>query len=495
MNYTLNIIDTPGFGDTRGIDRDQYTVDQIRHLFSEDLPKGVLYLDAVCFIVKAPDARLTVSQKYIFSSIMALFGKDIESNICTLITFADGAEPPVLASLREAKLPFGSTFEFNNSALFAANTNLVPTSLSPMFWDMGCQSFQKFFDKICKFETRSLAQTKAVLQERKQLKNVLACIYPQVKAGLSKLSELRDQLDAFHRNINDIENNKDFYYEVEETKQIRVELKPGEHVTNCLHCNITCHESCAYSDDDEKMNCLVMDNDGNCTVCIKKCNWTEHKNTRYIFKYTTERVRKTYIEMKQKYEEAKGVKLNHKSFIEGLTRDVDKLFFGVKLRMREMKRCKSRLEVIALRPDPLSTVEHLDLMIRAEEMEKQSGYEQRIKVLNEFRHMALIDKDFENFDEEMQLTKQEMATHGLGSDKNILEQEIDYTKQEIETQELGSNKNFIVKGIDYIKEFLSPSTPNPPLTPPPPQPFMPSQPITPDIQKTSKNKAKKNKKK
>lgn len=181
MNYTLNIIDTPGFGYTRGIDRDQYTVDQIRHLFSEDLPKGVLYLDAVCFIVKAPDARLTVSQKYIFSSIMALFGKDIESNICTLITFADGAEPPVLASLREAKLPFGSTFEFNNSALFAANTNLVPTSLSPMFWDMGCQSFQKFFDKICKFETRSLALTKAVLQERKQLKNVLACIYPRLK--------------------------------------------------------------------------------------------------------------------------------------------------------------------------------------------------------------------------------------------------------------------------------------------------------------------------
>lgn len=168
-----------------------------------------------------------------------------------------------------------------------------------------------------------------------------------------------------------------------------------------------------------------MDNDGNCTVCIKKCNWTEHKNTRYIFKYTTERVRKTYIEIKQKYEKAKGVKLTHKSFIEGLTRDVDKLFFGVKQRMRKMNRCKSKLEVIALRPDPLSTVEHLDLMIRAEEMEKQSGYEQRIKVLNEFRHMALIDKEFENFDEEMQLTKQEMATHGLGSDKNILEQEID----------------------------------------------------------------------
>lgn len=109
MDYTLNIIDTPGFGDTRGLERDQCTVNQIRHLFSEEGAKGVLYIDAVCFIVKAPDARLTASQKYIFSSIMALFGKDIKSNICTLVTFADGAEPPVLASLTEAKLPFGST--------------------------------------------------------------------------------------------------------------------------------------------------------------------------------------------------------------------------------------------------------------------------------------------------------------------------------------------------------------------------------------------------
>lgn len=75
LNCTLNIIDTPGFGDTRGIERDNAIVDQIRHLFSAQGEQGVLYIDAVCFIVKAPDARLTVVQRYIFSSIMSLFGK------------------------------------------------------------------------------------------------------------------------------------------------------------------------------------------------------------------------------------------------------------------------------------------------------------------------------------------------------------------------------------------------------------------------------------
>jgi septin family protein len=34
IDYDLNIIDTPGFGDTRGIIRDKAIVDQIREFFT-----------------------------------------------------------------------------------------------------------------------------------------------------------------------------------------------------------------------------------------------------------------------------------------------------------------------------------------------------------------------------------------------------------------------------------------------------------------------------
>lgn len=408
MNFTLNIIDTPGFGDTRGIERDQGIINQIRQLFSSQGDKGVLFIDAVCFIVKAPDARLTVSQRYIFSSII-LFGKDIESNICTLITFADGAEPPVLASLKEANLPFGSTFQFNNSALFAENKKLTTTSLSPMFWEMGCSSFQKFFDQLSHFETKSLTQTKDVLKEREQLKTVIASILPQVKAGLSKLGELRDQLEIFKKHKDDIENNKDFEYEVEETKQFLVDLPRGQHVTNCLQCNITCHEDCGIADDAKKSGCWAMTN-GKCRICIGKCIWSDHKNTPYIFRYSIEKVKKTYTEMKQKYEQAKGSKLTHETYIEELTYDVEYLFENVKLMMAEMNRCKTRLKEIALRPDPLSVVEHIELMIEAEETEKQPGFRRRIRMLHEFKRMALVDKQIQNFDQNLKSTKDDVTS-------------------------------------------------------------------------------------
>ena len=90
LDYRLKIIDTPGFGDTRGLDRDNEIVRQLKELFSVLDQKGVGFIDAVCFLVKAPDARLTVIQKYIFMSIQSLFGKDIKKSICMLITFADG---------------------------------------------------------------------------------------------------------------------------------------------------------------------------------------------------------------------------------------------------------------------------------------------------------------------------------------------------------------------------------------------------------------------
>lgn len=213
-----------------------------------------MFIDAVCFIAKAPDARLTVVQKYIFSSIMSLFGKDIESNICTLITFADCGKPLVIVSLKESNLPFGLTFNFNNSALFPKNKGLTHSTLSQTFWEIGCSSFDRFFRQIQQLETRSLCQTKNVLDEREQLKTVISNIRPQISAGLSKLSELQQQLDIFKRYQNEMKDNQNFEYEVNEIKQEMIHLPKGQNTTICLECNFTCHENCSIADDKEKVD-------------------------------------------------------------------------------------------------------------------------------------------------------------------------------------------------------------------------------------------------
>lgn len=406
-------------------------------MFTETGDKGVLYLDAVCFIVKAPDARLSVSQRYIFSSLLALFGKDIESNICTLITFADGAEPPVLASLKEANLPIGSVFQFNNSALFASNK--IGSLLSPTFWEMGCKSFDMFFDHLLHFTTKSLSQTKTVLKEREQLKTFITSIHDQVQAGLSKQAELQKEIDIMKKHKSEIKDNKDFEYEVEETKQIKTELEQGHYVTNCLVCNFTCHKNCVYSDNNDKIRCSAM-KDGFCTICSKHCSWNSHENARFILEYKTEKVKKTYKDMKQKYEKAKGLEMSHEVLITELNSDVQGLFKYVDSMMKEMQLSKSRLNEIALRPDPLSTVEHLDLMIQAEEMESKPGFKDRINVLQKYREMAHVDKKFETFKSTIEKTE---------SAENLTD-----------AADKKDKKSKVKQGFHFMMNMLNPTTSN-----------------------------------
>ena len=88
-NPPITIIDTPGFGDSRGMKFDEKIVEMIRELFKEWIDS----VNGICFVASSSSARLTSTQKYIFSSIVSLFGNDIAENFVPMLTFCDGKEP------------------------------------------------------------------------------------------------------------------------------------------------------------------------------------------------------------------------------------------------------------------------------------------------------------------------------------------------------------------------------------------------------------------
>lgn len=402
LDYRLKIIDTPGFGDTRGLERDDVIVKQLTELFSAKDAKGIVFIDAVCFLIKAPDARLTAVQKYIFMSILSIFGQDIKKNICTLITFADGKKPPVLAAMKEAELPFDSWYVFNNSGLFASNDE-NESSLAPMFWDMGNKSFKKFFDCLDKLPTKSLQQTQQVLHQRERLEIIIQNLQPQVDAGLSKLHELNQEIEILNNHERAIKDNENFEYVVDETKQIKTELPHGQHTTNCLQCNVTCHASCAYANDEDKINCSAMRN-GVCTVCDQKCSWQQHANTPYIFTFETVQVKKTYAEKLAKYRQAGEKKLSHEQVITRMMSELECLREAIQSMMEDVNECNNILKVIALQPNPLTMVEHIDLMIESEKMEKKDGFMERISMLQSYRRKADIHKDVSKLEKGLKST-------------------------------------------------------------------------------------------
>uniref|UniRef100_A0A8K9UMF3 AIG1-type G domain-containing protein n=1 Tax=Oncorhynchus mykiss TaxID=8022 RepID=A0A8K9UMF3_ONCMY len=86
--YSVTVIDTPGFGDTRGMAHDKLLIQMLKDFLCN--PLGIDHIDAVCFVVQASLVRLSPSQRYIFDSILSIFGKDVAENILMLVTFVDG---------------------------------------------------------------------------------------------------------------------------------------------------------------------------------------------------------------------------------------------------------------------------------------------------------------------------------------------------------------------------------------------------------------------
>ena len=394
LTYKFTIIDTPGFGDTEGLKRDKLITQQIKEFFSIPPPQGIDHLDGIGFVTQSALARLTPTQEYIFASILSIFGKDLSKNIFVMVTFADGQTPPVLQAIEDAKITnSGKHFKFNNSALFASNKE-NGESFDTMFWQMGVQSIAAFFADFEEAESVRLDLTKEVLKEREQLETLLEGLNPQITMGLDKIEEMRKEEIVMQQREKEIETNKDFTYEVEFNKPRQVDISgEGRYTTTCLKCNFTCHNDCSFADDNDKYNCCAMNNSGDCTVCSGHCYWNEHKNLPFVWVYETVKETRTSEDLKRKYDIAKKGKVRVKDMLKKLEDDLQDVHNKVLTMIHKAQQCLHRLDEIALKPNPLSSVDHLELLIQSEKQTANPGWSQRIQYYEEAkRHAQMISK-------------------------------------------------------------------------------------------------------
>ena len=389
--YTFTIIDTPGFGDTEGLERDRQITDQIKEFFSISPPDGIDHLDGIGFVTQASLARLTPTQEYIFDSILSIFGKDVVKNIFMLVTFADGQRPPVMDAIKKANIPSQKYYKFNNSALFADNTEEAEESFDAMFWKMVVRSFKNFFAEFEKSESVSLQLTQEVLKEREQLQNLIEGLNPQITMGLSKIEEMRQEENVLKQRETEIATNKSFTYTVEVTKPYEENLRgSGRHTTTCLRCNYTCHEDCAFADDRDKEGCCAIGSNGNCTVCTLHCHWSEHRNLPYIIRYRKETETRTSDDLKKKYETAVSGKTKVQGMIEQLEEYLVKVHTTVMEMIVKAQQSLRRLDEIALKPNPLTQLQYLELLIESEKNEAKPGWQKRVQYYEEAKRQAEI---------------------------------------------------------------------------------------------------------
>ncbi|XP_063851046.1 uncharacterized protein LOC135094672 isoform X2 [Scylla paramamosain] len=396
ISYTLTIVDTPGFGDTSGIERDREITETIRRFFQTPGTNGINHIDAIGLVVNSSLARLTGPQKYIFDQILSVFAKDIADNIFLLLTFADGNDPQALSAIKEDKIPHQAYFKFNNSALYTfqseerqgADYDSDDEGFNEMFWKMGVKSFVKFLNQLKTVESKSLTLTQDVLNERSALQTSIEGIQVDIRNGLSTLERLRKEMAILEDHKADITRNKDFEYEVEEEVQVQVGTPVAHYVTNCLHCNRTCHADCAFADDKDKIRCSAMKPNGYCKICPNECFWELHRNMPYKYETQLRKTKKTYSELRDKYEKATREKLSAEKLVEEINGEFDALQIKVLWMTDCVRKSLQRLKEIALRPSPMSTVEYVDVLIESEKSEARQGWQARVDQLRKVRKEA-----------------------------------------------------------------------------------------------------------
>ncbi|KAK2860082.1 hypothetical protein Q7C36_004248 [Tachysurus vachellii] len=246
----LTIIDTPGYGDTRGTDEDIKVAEYLNKLFNSD--SGVKEIDAVCLLMKASENKLSDRQQYIFYAVLSLFGKDIENNIVMFITHSDGLPPTnVLNVIKKAGIPCRKNkqnqpkhFLFNNRQTEERRPEYNETLQTA--WDLTADSLKMFFTSPNEQKQKRLEQTKGVLNESKQL---VACIYNLqncIEVTECKGKELNEIQKALEEDQEKINRNENFTFTVKINCKEKVPTDDASWwnrmVTSCSVCEENCHE-------------------------------------------------------------------------------------------------------------------------------------------------------------------------------------------------------------------------------------------------------------
>jgi hypothetical protein len=143
---------------------------------------------------------LTANQKYKFSSIINLFGKDVTENFVAILTFYDGNIPQIVAAFRRKRFYFRKIIPkikspcyltFNNSEIFSFNKD----KFNETFWELGMESFKYLIDKLKTLIRKSLTLSKTVLSERNNLNASVENLQLQLQIGLNKMKSIRDLID------------------------------------------------------------------------------------------------------------------------------------------------------------------------------------------------------------------------------------------------------------------------------------------------------------
>ena len=124
---------------------------------------------------------------------------------------------------------------------------------------------------------------------------------------------------------------------------------------------------------------------GACTMCPSKCLNTEHRaeHIRYVSK--SWKVYESDGFLQSKYKEAKGKQQSAQQFIKRCTERIEEVRKVTLVFVKKVRRCIKRIREIALKPNPLSSENYIELLIESEKKKGRDFVKERITSLMQLK--------------------------------------------------------------------------------------------------------------
>ena len=272
------IIDSQGYGDTRGKEYDELINETFEYAFTNIIK----HINTICFIVKSSEARLDILMKYIFSCVTSLFSDDICQNFIILNTFANRETmkkgPFFVDSIQNDDTFKEIIKKFDKKWWYATeNYNIFDKDKSKLTLYSFKQLNELYEEKVKNSRPRNISKSSEIIGSRNKIKTVVKDFiskYKSLKSEIQQIPGIENKINEYENKIRDIDwkiNNKRdeisyiyvpnldnelSYIENErdrkikdldnqyEEKKVRTFKYVGGNHTYCSYCEKNCHEYC-----------------------------------------------------------------------------------------------------------------------------------------------------------------------------------------------------------------------------------------------------------
>ena len=307
----IGIIDTPGFGDSRGLHVDKQHVTKII-----DALKTENYVNCVCLVINGRSSRMSATLRYVLSEITAILPREVLNNVIIIFTnTADpldlNFEPNVLAEYLGRNIENYFCIENPYCRIEKAKAKKDKLSI-----DKIARSLQKSFDET----SQTLDQMSDTIKDFKKVyTSQFTKLYETKQAIEKKVIKLLVEYDnqtnlekAIKKAQEEAEaafNTKSLNKDFKSTQKIpRVVTKDtSRHNTLCGHpnCYSNCHTPCNLDksfDKESFKSCAAIGSDNNCKECGH--DYRSHYHNEVIFEKVTEVENFVDESMKEQFEKA-----------------------------------------------------------------------------------------------------------------------------------------------------------------------------------------------